>query len=143
MDNMIGYCGYNCGICAARSDDPSLKRKLVDGWRKIFGYEMYTVENVGCDGCLNNGKIADKNCKVRPCAIKKGVKNCIFCDDFPCDKIKNLITSKDRMLVCCYPHTSSITEEEYNLCLRQFDNTSRLVKMLIKEKKIPIWLKKY
>lgn len=51
MKEMIGYCGYNCHLCAACSDDKELRQKMVDGWRKIFGLEMYTAENVCCDGC--------------------------------------------------------------------------------------------
>jgi len=34
---MTGYCGYNCDLCAARSDDPAVRQRLVDGWRKLFG----------------------------------------------------------------------------------------------------------
>jgi len=25
MTKMIGYCGYNCHSCAARSDDPAVR----------------------------------------------------------------------------------------------------------------------
>lgn len=34
MEKMIGYCGYNCHLCAARSDDPAVRQKLLDGWKK-------------------------------------------------------------------------------------------------------------
>jgi len=44
VEKMIGYCGYNCHVCAARSDDPEVRQKLVDGWRKIYGHEHYTAE---------------------------------------------------------------------------------------------------
>jgi hypothetical protein len=58
MEEMIGYCGYNCHLCAARSDDPAVRQELVDGWRKYFGHEAYTAENVRCDGCLADGRVA-------------------------------------------------------------------------------------
>ena len=51
-EEMIGYCGYSCHLCSARSDDPAVRQKLVDGWRRIFGHQQYTAENVKCDGCL-------------------------------------------------------------------------------------------
>ena len=54
---MTGYCGYNCDLCAARSDDPAVRQKLVDGWRKLFGHQMYTAENVRCDGCRSDGRL--------------------------------------------------------------------------------------
>jgi len=50
-DRMIGYCGYNCYLCAARSDDINVRRKLVDAWRKYLGHQHYTAENVACEGC--------------------------------------------------------------------------------------------
>lgn len=127
---MIGYCGYNCHLCAARSDDPVVRQKLVDGWRKLFGHQNYTAENVKCDGCPTDGKVADKQCKARPCAKRKGLKNCTYCDEFPCDKLKPLIRP-----------IFFATEEEYNLCMRQFDSTSNLTKMLVEKGKAPFWAK--
>jgi hypothetical protein len=118
MRKMIGYCGYNCHLCAARSDDPTVRQKLVDGWRKIFGHQHYTAENVRCDGCLSDGRLADKKCKARPCARAKGVDNCAYCDEFPCKKMRQLMGVREGMLIWCYPSTSSVTEEEYNLCMR-------------------------
>jgi len=87
MEKMVGYCGYNCHLCAARSDDPEVRQKLVDGWRKIYGHEHYTVENVHCVGCRAEGHHADLECKARPCAVERGVDSCAACDDFPCDNI--------------------------------------------------------
>ncbi len=140
MTEMIGYCGYNCHSCAARSDDPAVRQKLVDGWRKIFGYENYTAENVKCDGCPSDGRVADQSCQARPCARQKGVKGCPYCDEFPCDKLKPLITSRDGMLIWSYPRTASVTDEEYNLCMKQFDSMPNLLKMLVDAGKLPEWV---
>ncbi|MFX0145917.1 MAG: DUF3795 domain-containing protein [Candidatus Hodarchaeota archaeon] len=137
---MIGYCGYNCHLCAARSDDIALRQKMVDGWRKYFGLENYTAENVKCDGCLSDGVVADKVCKARPCAKEKGVKNCVCCDEFPCDKMKHLISGREGMLVFCYPKTASITEEEYDLCMRQFNSMPNLLRILAESGKMPPWV---
>ena len=107
---------------------------------KFFGHENYTAENVKCDGCLSDGVVADKECKARPCAIERGVENCAYCDDFHCDKMRHLIGSREGMLVFCYPRTSSITEEEYNLCMRQFDSMPNLLGMLAEAGKMPPWV---
>ena len=50
-DKLIGYCGYNCHLCAARSDDIEVRQKMVDAWRKYLGHKSYTAENVYCVGC--------------------------------------------------------------------------------------------
>jgi len=127
---MIGYCGYNCHLCVARSEDPTVRQKLVDGWRKLFGHTTYTAENVKCDGCPSNGKVADTQCQARPCAKQKGLNSCAYCDDFPCEKLKPLI-----------PRIFFATEEEYNLCMRQFDCKANLTKILAERGKTPFWLK--
>ncbi|MGB3092899.1 MAG: DUF3795 domain-containing protein [Candidatus Zixiibacteriota bacterium] len=122
MDKMLGRCGYRCDLCAARSDDPALRQRLVDGWRKYLGQEMYTAENVRCDGCISDGRLADKDCPVRPCAIEKGVENCAYCDEFPCDKLEGLICSREKFV----KRLGEIPEEDYNLCLRQFESEPEL-----------------
>ena len=139
MDEMIGYCGYSCHLCAARSDDPKVRQKLVDGWRKIFGHENYTAENVRCDGCRADGRLADKQCKARPCAIERGVDSCAECDDFVCDKVRHLLAARDGMLAILHARLKTLTEEEYNLCMRQFDSMPNLVKLLVKAGKLPAW----
>ena len=139
MTEMIGYCGYNCHLCAARSDDPAVRQRLVEGWRKIFGHEHYTAENVKCVGCLSDGRVADQQCQARPCAKQKGVESCAYCDEFPCDKMKHLMASRDGMLIWCHSRMSSVTEEEYDLCVRQFESMPNLVKALAGAGKLPSW----
>jgi len=137
---MIGYCGYNCHLCAARSDDPAVRQSLVDGWRKIFGHEHYTAENVLCAGCRSDGPIADQQCQARPCAMEKGLESCADCDEFPCKKLGPLMASRDGMMIFCQPATASITEEEYDLCMRQFDSMPNLVRRMVETGKLPIWV---
>lgn len=140
MDRMVGHCGYSCHLCAARSDDPAVRQKLVDGWKRIFGHEAYTAENVKCDGCLSDGDVADKQCKARPCARERRVESCADCGEFPCDKMKQLMGSREGMMIWCYPRTSSISEEEYNLCMRQFESMTNLLDRLVRSGKAPAWL---
>ncbi len=141
MDEMIGYCGYDCGTCAARSDDPAVRQRLIDGWRRYFGHQHYTAENVRCDGCRADGRLADKSCKARPCAIERGVESCALCADFPCDTVRPLFATREGMLVFTYPTTAGITAEEYDLCLRQFESLPRLMRLMAEAGKLPGWLK--
>ncbi len=122
MSEMLSYCGYRCDFCAARSDDPKLRQKLIEGWRKFFGHEMYTVENVHCDGCKSSGRRADQGCPVRPCAIEKGVETCAHCDEYPCDKLTPLIGSRESF----FKRFPDAPEVEYNLAARQFASKERL-----------------
>ncbi|MBN2460159.1 MAG: DUF3795 domain-containing protein [Candidatus Cloacimonetes bacterium] len=140
MREHIGFCGYNCHLCAARSEDYEIRKKMVEGWRKIFGHENYTPENVICAGCRNEGPHADTNCQARPCALEKGFTSCTECAEFPCAKMKNLMASKAGMLLWCYPRTAGISKEEYELCMQQFDSMSNLIRLGIKNGKFPDWL---
>lgn len=125
MKEMLARCGYRCDLCAARSKDPAVRQKLVDGWRKYFRLQRYTAENVQCDGCLNDGKLADINCRVRPCVIEKGIENCAYCDEFPCEKLKAVLCSREGFM----SRFPDISEEDYNLCMRMFESESRLLEI--------------
>jgi hypothetical protein len=141
MSDMVGYCGYRCHLCAARSDDPVVRQKLVDGWKKYFGHENYTAENVKCDGCRSDGRVADQQCKARPCAIERGVESCADCEDFPCGKVKSLLATGTGMIIFCYPGTGELSREEYDLCMRQFNSMPGLVRALAERGRAPSWLR--
>ena len=140
MTEMISYCGYRCDLCAARSDDPEVRQQLVDGWRKYLGHQHYTAENVRCDGCRGNVRLADQACKARPCAIVRQVESCAFCEDFVCDKVGSLLSERLGMLIFLHRRMAEITQEEYELCIRQFENMPNLVQALVRAGKLPDWV---
>lgn len=142
MEEITGYCGYNCHLCAARSDDPKVRQKLVDGWKRIFGHQNYTAENVKCGGCRSSKEIADKQCKARPCAIERGVMNCAECGDFACDKVRHLLASREGLLIFCRPESGLVTEEEYTLCMRQFESMPNIIRFLAESGKLSDWVLK-
>ena len=140
-ERMIGYCGYNCYLCAARSDDLKIRKKLVEAWRKYLGHEMYTPENVACKGCKSEGNIiADKHCRARPCAQEKGLDSCSQCDDFACEKIRKLMGSTSMLVAVLSSKLKHITKEEFNLCIQQWNSAPNLVKNLVKEGKLPSFI---
>ena len=138
---MIGYCGYICHLCAARSDDANVRQKLVDSWRKYLGHQHYTADNVACEGCKSAGdKIADKQCLARSCAREKGLDSCAQCDEFPCEKLRKLMGSTVGLLVFLAPKLKSITEEEFNFCIQQWNSMPNLVEKLVEEGKLPAFV---
>lgn len=140
MTEEISFCGYRCDLCAARSDDPEVRQRMVDGWRKYLGHQNYTAENVRCDGCKAGGRLADQQCLARPCALARGVECCAFCDDFVCEKVGRLLSERLGMLIFLNKRMRDISEAEYNLCIRQFENMPNLVKLLIQAGKLPAWI---
>jgi hypothetical protein len=140
MEKSIGFCGYDCSLCAARSDDPEVRQRLVDGWRRIFGHENYTVENVRCDGCREGARHADIQCQVRPCAVEKGVESCAHCDEFVCEKVGKLLASREGLFVYLNRKLGSLTKEEYELCMRQFESMPHLIRAMVEVGKLPSWM---
>lgn len=141
-EGMIGYCGNRCHLCAARSDDPAVRQRLIDVWRRVFGHDMYTVDNVCCDGCRGDGRLADENCQARPCVIQRGLEGCAYCDEFVCDKLKPVLGSREGVLVLRHARIASLTEEEYNLAVRPLMNMATLIRMLVRAGKLPSWASK-
>ena len=126
MSEMLARCGYRCDLCAAQSPNASIRLHMVKGWRKFYGHTRYTVDNVQCDGCrCDNGRLADINCQVRPCVIEKGISTCAHCDEMPCDKLQTHLTCRGRQM----KRLQGISQEDYNLCCRQFDSIPRLLKI--------------
>lgn len=119
----LARCGYRCDLCAARSDDPAVRQRLIEGWKKYFGLTMYTVDNVRCDGCLHDGRLADKNCGVRPCVNEKEIENCAYCDEFPCERLEKLWCTEEELR----KRFGDIPDEHFNLCMRQFCSKPRLL----------------
>lgn len=93
MEKMIAYCGLVCTECpayiATQANDREQLEKVAAEWSK--GYNtILTADDCACDGCLAT---TDRHmshcgeCKIRACAIKKKVRNCAHCSDYPCAEL--------------------------------------------------------
>jgi len=93
----IAICGLDCASCeayiATKKDDNRLRAKVAEKWSREFGYPDLKLEDISCLGCLSLKEPLFqhcKECKVRKCALTRGLKNCGQCSDYPCKKIKSL-----------------------------------------------------
>jgi len=92
---MIGFCGITCNDCraliATQRNDAELKKEVAKAWSTKK--ETLKPEEINCDGCLATGRRLFKFCGVcgvRRCGYEKGVENCAYCREFPCDKLTDL-----------------------------------------------------
>jgi hypothetical protein len=54
--------------------------------------------------------------------------------------VRHLLGSREGMLTFMHHALSSVTEEEYDLCVRQFvDSVPNLIKVLVSVGKLPAW----
>ena len=95
---MIAFCGVTCSDCpayrATQAGDHDALEEVLAHWREEFNAPHLTVADITCDGCLaTQGRLCGycRHCKIRPCAVARGVANCAHCDAYACDELKRLL----------------------------------------------------
>jgi len=95
MEKVIAYCGLVCSECpafiATQKNDYEEKVKVAKTWSEMFKSEI-KPEDINCDGCLaktENHFSYCSTCEIRICASEKNLKNCAYCDDYPCKKLSD------------------------------------------------------
>jgi len=105
IEEKIAYCGLICEECpaylATREKDPQKRRKLrakiASICNKLYKLELTAEDINDCDGCFaDTDRIFSGclNCEIRKCAIEKGVKNCAYCEEYPCSKLDIIFKSE-------------------------------------------------
>ena len=95
MAKMIAYCGLVCTDCdaykATQKDDDKLRTAVAEKWTKEYSHP-FKAEDINCDGCTGTGQHVGycSVCPTRKCASDKGVKNCGWCDDYPCSGLEEM-----------------------------------------------------
>ncbi|MDH5185626.1 MAG: DUF3795 domain-containing protein [candidate division WOR-3 bacterium] len=82
--NLIGYCGLYCGACSFKAAyDSNDRRHIMPMPSK---YDRFKNEELRfCPGCQSDKM--GKDCKIRNCAVNRGLAHCGLCADFPCEII--------------------------------------------------------
>ena len=89
---MLGICGIVCTDCPAylstQKDDDAERKKVAEMWSKEFN-AVFKVEDINCDGCTVEGRHIGhcSECEIRKCGMEKKVKNCAYCDSYPCETL--------------------------------------------------------
>jgi hypothetical protein len=88
---MLAYCGINCNECPAYKGTVATDIGLLE---KVAGSSWAGAQSAPewvCLGCTpaDQGFLAKDcaTCKIRDCAIAKGVQNCAACSDFESCKL--------------------------------------------------------
>jgi len=99
MTTLIVACGLDCAQCeaciATQANDLLALERVAEKWSKEFDAPGMTVENIQCDGCMPGGrKIGHcSECKMRLCAIERGLANCAACPDYACETLAGFFES--------------------------------------------------
>jgi hypothetical protein len=91
-EKMVAFCGIVCDDCraliATQRNDMEIRKEVAKAWSTEK--ETLKPDDINCDGCLATGKKLFKFCRVcevRRCGYEKGVVNCAYCGEFPCEKL--------------------------------------------------------
>jgi len=100
-EHLVAVCGLYCGACpmyiATQNDDEQKRQALLKQFSS--GPMKLKMEDLLCDGCLGNGRVASfcRTCAIRACPKdKQNVARCSDCTDFPCSRITDF--NNDGML---------------------------------------------
>ena len=102
MEENLTYCGLICQTCAiylaTREKDPGkrhqMRIKIAEQIKEYYGQECKPGDVVDCDGCkAEGGKLFSTGCKIKICAVEKGIENCAYCHEYPCDALEKLFTT--------------------------------------------------
>ena len=96
MEKMIAMCGINCAECAAflatRENDDHKRKEVAEQWSKDYQAE-FKAEDINCDGCAlgEEGLFSHCHvCEIRKCGRERELKNCAYCNEYPCQKLNQL-----------------------------------------------------
>lgn len=101
MRKLIAYCGLDCEKCDARiatlNNDNALREKTAKLWSKLNGVTI-TADMINCMGCHVDGVktlFCSEMCKVRKCAVEKGIETCGECPDMELCQIVGAVLSNN------------------------------------------------
>jgi hypothetical protein len=80
-DEILGYCGLYCGGCLEYQNTSNGAATTREDGQLLY-----------CKGC-NSGTLTPwcSDCAIKSCAREKGLRYCLPCEEFPCDKMTQFI----------------------------------------------------
>ena len=119
-DKMIGICGDNCSFCpryiATQKDNMDELEKVKELWVRLgLRKPDFPAEGLICNGCKPENNCAYK--ELRSCVNARKVKNCGFCDEYPCNIVKNALDKTEKLRL----HAEKVcTQEEFDTLNKTF-----------------------
>lgn len=100
---MLAYCGINCAECPAYKGTVTTDIAQLEKAAGSFWDGAYSASEWVCLGCTpaSQGFLAKfcATCKIRTCAIAKGVPNCAACDGYEsCKLLHDFIKGESEVL---------------------------------------------
>jgi hypothetical protein len=97
---MFGICGDNCTCCpryiATQKGSIDELETVKELWLLLGLRDPdFPAEGMICNGCRPENKCAYQ--KLRSCVTARKIKNCGFCDEYPCKFIKEVFDKTEKL----------------------------------------------
>ena len=103
MSELIAYCGLNCSGCPIYlatietdlSKQQQMRIEIARQCNELYKMSMKSEDVTDCDGCIvNTGRLFTGcvNCKIRICAMEKGLESCAWCPEYACESLEEMFT---------------------------------------------------
>lgn len=80
--NMLAYCGLYCEQCSVRTAFIEQNAAHLTHIPARYGKNDADLSTCDCEGC--KGRNLCGPCKIKDCAVPRGIASCADCGDFPC-----------------------------------------------------------
>ena len=117
---MFGLCGDNCTCCpryaATQKNTTDELEKVKELWVRLgLRSPDFPAEGLTCNGCMPQNNCAYQ--EYRACVITRKIKNCGFCDEYPCKLIKEVFYKTEKLRL----HSKKVcTNEEMDVLNKAF-----------------------
>ena len=96
---LTGICGDDCSYCprylATQKNNIRVLEEVKELWVR-FGLRTpnFPIEKMSCHGCQPENECAYS--ELRNCIHSKGVRNCGFCNQYPCEIIEAVFATSEK-----------------------------------------------
>ena len=134
MSKLISKCGMDCETCPwGPYPRKHMTTKEFERYKKrakeILGHKPLKTPCFTCqtadEEIPKGAKLPPRNCLVRQCVDRSGVKNCAYCSRFPCEGMKSIAGAWNREFFE-EKHGAKIPEEDYRAFIKPFEAMKRL-----------------
>jgi Protein of unknown function (DUF3795) len=112
---ILSACGYRCDLCRAfhlNLRGPEDQQEVAAAWKEYYEIDMLP-EQITCDGCPSGPRegreLPGKDCRIRKCNAERGLENCGYCDEYPCETLEETMTRVEKTL---NRYRNTVSEEE-------------------------------
>ncbi len=121
---LIAPCGFRCDRCLAFAANARSHADRVRGsaaWAKYYQLQV-SPQRMQCHGCekgtVEGLKFPDVKCEFRVCVLKRGLRTCADCAEYPCAKLEARMGSCDRAVE---RYRGAIPAAEFERCIAPYD----------------------